>query len=167
MREHFSGVTALPAAFVISTGGFALLGVPMLVLQSTLEAYLWVSGAAVAASVLAAALAALLWDRPAEAGTGPAAGDRGGVLWLPFLALVAVLTYITRITAPKRSLAEDVTRGPAYRQTALAVVCWHGLRMLGSLKYACSVTVDTPKFNHESGPSRTRQPLFPTSANHR
>jgi len=100
LRDHFSGVAALPAAFVISTGGFALLGVPMLVLQGTLEAYLWVSGAAVVASVLAATLTALLRDRPAGTGAGPAAGDRGGVLWLPFLALVAVLTYITRITAP-------------------------------------------------------------------
>ncbi|HZA45961.1 MAG TPA: DUF6077 domain-containing protein [Rubrobacter sp.] len=100
LREHFCGVALLPAAFVISTGGFALLGVPMLVLQSTLEAYLRISGAVVAASVLAAALSALLWPRPHVVGTGPAAGDRGGVLWLPFLTLVAALTYITRITAP-------------------------------------------------------------------
>jgi hypothetical protein len=100
LRGHFSGVALLPTAFVISTGGFALLGVPMLVLQSTLEAYLWLSGAVVAASLLAAALTALLWDRPAEAGIDAASGERGGVMWLPFLALVAVLTYITRITAP-------------------------------------------------------------------
>ena len=100
LREHFCGVALLPAAFVISTGGFALLGVPMLVLQRTLEAYLWISGAVVAASVLAAALSALLWHRPPVVGTGPAAGDRGGVLWLPFLTLVSAMTYITRITAP-------------------------------------------------------------------
>jgi hypothetical protein len=33
-------------------------------------------------------------------GTDPAAGDRGGVVWLPFLTLAGGLTYITRITAP-------------------------------------------------------------------
>jgi len=101
LREHFSGVALLPAAFVIGTGGFALLGVPFLVLQSTLEAYLWLAGAVVAGSVLAAALTAFVRDRPTDdAGTEPVSGERGGVLWLPFLALVAVLAYITRITAP-------------------------------------------------------------------
>jgi len=101
LREHFSGVALLPAAFVIGTGGFALLGVPFLVLQSTLEAYLWLAGAVVAGSLLAAALTAFVRDRPTDdAGTEPVSGERGGVLWLPFLALVAVLAYITRITAP-------------------------------------------------------------------
>lgn len=100
LSEHFSGVALLPAAFVISTGGFALLGVPMLVLQGTLEAYLWVSGAVVAASVLAAAVAAFLPARPAGGATEGAFGDRGGVLWLPFLVLVAGLSYVARITAP-------------------------------------------------------------------
>jgi hypothetical protein len=98
LGEYFSGAAALPAAFVISTGAFALLGVPMLLLQSTLEAYLWASGTAVAASLLAAALVAL---RPGQqARRDPAGFDRGGLLWLPFLALVAVLAYISRINAP-------------------------------------------------------------------
>ncbi len=98
LGEYFSGAAALPAAFVISTGAFALLGVPMLLLQSTLEAYLWASGTAVAASLLAAALVAL---RPGQqARRCPAGFDRGGLLWLPFLALVAVLAYISRINAP-------------------------------------------------------------------
>src|SRR3712207_1502933 len=98
LGDYFSGAAALPAAFVISTGAFALLGVPTLLLQSTLEAYLWASGTAVAASLLAAALVAL---RPGQqARRGPAGFDRGGLLWLPFLALVAVLAYISRINAP-------------------------------------------------------------------
>jgi hypothetical protein len=41
MGEYFSGPALLPAAFVLSTGAFALLGVPMLLLQSSLETYLW------------------------------------------------------------------------------------------------------------------------------
>ena len=52
LGEYFSGVAALPAAFVISTGAFALLGAPMLLLQGTLETYLWTSGMVVAASLL-------------------------------------------------------------------------------------------------------------------
>ena len=40
LGQYFSGVALLPAAFVISTGGFALLGVPMLVFQTSLEVYL-------------------------------------------------------------------------------------------------------------------------------
>ncbi|MCA1848362.1 MAG: DUF6077 domain-containing protein, partial [Actinobacteria bacterium] len=72
--------------------------------QSTLEAYLWVSGAVVASSLLAAALVALLGalrpEQTARPETAFAVSDRGGLLWVPFLALVAALTYISRINAP-------------------------------------------------------------------
>jgi len=100
LGEHFSGVALLPAAFVISTGAFALLGVPMLVFQTSLEAYLWTSGAVVAASLLAAALAVLLRRQPSGPETGPLVSDRGGLLWAPFLALVGALAYICRVNAP-------------------------------------------------------------------
>jgi Family of unknown function (DUF6077) len=107
MGEYFSGPALLPAGFVISAGAFALLGVPMLLLQSSLETYLWASGAVVAASLLAAALVALLGalhpEQTAKPETGSAVSDRGGLLWFPFLALVAVLTYISRINAPSYS----------------------------------------------------------------
>jgi hypothetical protein len=105
LNEYFSGAALLPAAFVISAGGFALLGVPVLVVQGTLGAYLWVSGAVVAASLLAAALAALLipprQKRMIKPEADPsAASDRGGLLWAPFLVLVAALAYVCRISAP-------------------------------------------------------------------
>jgi Family of unknown function (DUF6077) len=100
LGEYFSGAALLPAAFVISAGAFALLGVPLLILQSSLEAYLWTSGAAVAASLLVAALVALRREQTARPETGFAVSDRGGLLWVPFLALVAALTYISRINAP-------------------------------------------------------------------
>jgi len=109
LGEYFSGAALLPAAFVISAGGFALLGVPMLILQSSLGAYLWLAGAAVAASLLAAVLAGLLGvlrrGRTAEAGrpTGSVASDRGGLQWVPFVVLVAALSYISRITSPSYS----------------------------------------------------------------
>jgi len=100
---YFSGAALPPAAFVISTGIFALLAVPMLVLQRTLAAYLWACGLTVGVCVLAA-LAVLVWSvrgkQTAGPGTGPVVNDRGGVLWLPFAALVAALACIARITAP-------------------------------------------------------------------
>ena len=101
LREHYSGAALLPVACVISAGLFALLGVPNLLAQSTLETYLWTAGAAVAASLLAAALAVSLAMlgrlRSTDRVTIP---DRGGALWVPFLALVAVLAWISRINAP-------------------------------------------------------------------
>jgi hypothetical protein len=105
LGRHFSGVALLPAAFVISVGVFALLGVPALVLQSSLQAYLWASGATVAVSLLAAAVAVLFGtlrpEQTAEPETGfVAITDRGGLLWVPFLALVAALTYVSRINVP-------------------------------------------------------------------
>jgi hypothetical protein len=104
LYEYFSGVALLPAAFVCSVGVFALLGVPALVFQSSLQTFLWVSGATVALSLLAAALTVFFGTlrraRTSRPGTGFVVSDRGGLLWLPFLALVAALGYITRIGAP-------------------------------------------------------------------
>jgi hypothetical protein len=101
LGEDYSGAVLVPAAFVLSAGAFALLGVPMLILRSTLEAYLWGAGALVGVSLLAAALAVLLGAlgrlRPAERGT---VSGRGGLLWVPFLALVGVLAWISQIDAP-------------------------------------------------------------------
>jgi hypothetical protein len=99
-REYFSGAALAPAAFVTSVGFFALLAVPMLILQVTLAVYLWACGITVAVSLLAAVV---LTFRPERAAGGPAGvelSDRGGFLWVPLAALVAALAYIARITAP-------------------------------------------------------------------
>jgi hypothetical protein len=100
LGERFSGAALLPAGFVISTSVFVLLGVPMLVLQTSLEAYLRVSGVVVALSLLAAALAALLRPPRLEQRAGETIPDRGGLLWVPFIALVAALVYVCRVNAP-------------------------------------------------------------------
>jgi hypothetical protein len=104
LSDHFSGAALLPAAFVISASASALLGVPMLVLQTSLGTYLLASGAVVAASLLAAALVALLGSARREPTAKPETGDpvfgSGGLLWAPFLALVGVLIYVCRINAP-------------------------------------------------------------------
>jgi uncharacterized protein DUF6077 len=102
LDRHFSGAALLPAAFVVSAGSFALLGVPMLVLQSSLEVYLWAAGAVVASALLAAALVALL-RLPRPERTVGSEGDhpeRGGLLWVPFLVLVGTLAYVCRVNAP-------------------------------------------------------------------
>jgi hypothetical protein len=100
LREYFSGAALAPAAFVIGVGLFALLGVPLLILESTLSAYLWVCGTTVGVSLLAAVVATFLPDRAASRGNESPLSDRGGVLWVPFALLVAALAYIARITAP-------------------------------------------------------------------
>ncbi len=104
LNDHFSGVALAPVGFVISAGGFGLLAVPMLVVQASLEVYLWVSGAVVAASLLAAAFGAVTgrWFGGQTGGGGVerSAAGRGGILWLPFLLLVGALGYIARITSP-------------------------------------------------------------------
>src|SRR5215218_7838034 len=99
LRDYFFGAALAPAAFVTSVGLFALMAVPMLILQSTLAAYLWACGTIVAACWLAAVV---LTFRPeqAEGGQTGVALSRGGLLWVPFAALVAALSYIARITAP-------------------------------------------------------------------
>jgi hypothetical protein len=104
LSEDFSGAALLPAAFVLSAGAFALLGLPLLVLQSSMGAYLWVSGATVAVSLLVAVIAvvfsALRREQTAEPRTGFLDHDHGGLLWVPFLTLVAALAYISRFNAP-------------------------------------------------------------------
>lgn len=98
LGEYFSGVALLPAAFVLSTSAFALLGVPMLVLQSSLETYLWISGAVVAASLIAAALIAPREKRASE--SERPVSDRGGLMWIPFVGLVGALAYVCQLNAP-------------------------------------------------------------------
>lgn len=98
--EYFSGAALAPAAFVTSVGLFALSGVPMLILQSTMGTYLRVCAAIVALSLLAAAVAAFRPERPVGEEPGFTLSDRGGILWAPFVALVAALAYIARTTAP-------------------------------------------------------------------
>jgi hypothetical protein len=97
-REYFPGVALAPAAFVTSLGLFALLAVPMLILQVTLAAYLWACGITVAVCWLAAVV---LMFRPEQAASGRVElSDRGGLLWVLFAGLAAALAYIARITAP-------------------------------------------------------------------
>ena len=100
LKDYFSGAALAPAGFVTSVGLFALLAVPMLILQSTLTAYLWACGTVVAVCWIATVILTFRPEHPEKAQTGVVLSDRGGLLWVPFAVLVAALSYIARITAP-------------------------------------------------------------------
>ena len=99
LGERFRGVAALPIAFVLSAGLFGMLGVPMLVTHRSLNLYLLISGAVVAASLLAAAVVALTRGQPT--GGAPGMEERAHRwLWLLFLVSGAVLAYASRMRVP-------------------------------------------------------------------
>jgi hypothetical protein len=98
--EYFSGVALLPAALVTDVGLFALSAVPLLVAEGSLTAYLWVCGAIVAGFLLAAVVMALRPEREVVEGPGFKVSDRGGIMWAPFVLLVAAMAYVARTTAP-------------------------------------------------------------------
>jgi hypothetical protein len=100
LKDYFPGAALSPAAFVMSVGLFALLAVPMLILQSTLTAYLWACGTVVAVCWIAVMVLTFRPEQAEKAQTGVALSERGGVLWVPFTVLVAALSYIARNTAP-------------------------------------------------------------------
>jgi hypothetical protein len=98
--DYFSGVALLPAAFVMGVGIFALSAVPMLIAESTLSVYLWVCGAIVVGFLLAAVVMAFRPEREVTEEPGFEVLDRGGIMWVPFVLLVAAMAYIARTTAP-------------------------------------------------------------------
>jgi hypothetical protein len=99
-RDYFSGAALAPAAFVTSVGLFALLAVPMLILQTSLEAYLWSCGLTIAVCWLAALVITFRPEQEDPGRDGVEPPDRGGLLWVPFAGLIAALAYIARITSP-------------------------------------------------------------------
>ncbi len=52
LNGYFSGVALVPAGFVLGVGAFALLAVPMLIFDASLEAYLWAAAALVVVAVI-------------------------------------------------------------------------------------------------------------------
>jgi Family of unknown function (DUF6077) len=98
---RFSGAALVPVSFAISAGIFGLLGVPVLMAHLSLDAYLWVVGAVLAASLAAAMIGASLRRHP-EAPRGAAAPGESSPwwFWVPFLLLGAVLAAVSRAKAP-------------------------------------------------------------------
>ena len=98
--EYLSGAALAPASFVTSVGLFALLALPMLILQTTLATYLWACGLTIAVFGLGAVVVTFRQVQVAGGRVGVAFSDHRGLLWVPFAVLVAALSYIARITAP-------------------------------------------------------------------
>ena len=93
LAEYVAGPAMIPVSFAISVGVFGLLGVPMLILHHSLETYLWIAGAVVAASVATAVFAMLRWKPPPE--SSMQAGFWFSLLWIPFLLLSAGLAHVS------------------------------------------------------------------------
>src|SRR5918998_2322014 len=101
LGDRFSGAALLPVSFVISAGLFGLLGVPVLMAHLSLDAYLWVVGAVLAASLAAAMIGASRGRLPEEPPEGEAHDEPSHWwLWVPFLLLAAVLAAVSRAKTP-------------------------------------------------------------------
>jgi hypothetical protein len=96
----FPGASAVPVSFAISTGLFGLLGVPMLILQASMEVYLWVSGVVLLGFLVAAGYRALRRKPPVNDEEDPPAGLTIDLLWVPFLLSSAVLAFASRARIP-------------------------------------------------------------------
>jgi Family of unknown function (DUF6077) len=91
-EEYLPGVVMVPVSFAISVGIFALLGVPFLILHLSLELYIWIAGAVVAASLLVMSVG-LRRKRPTENGISDSSSPSW--LWVPFLLLGTVLVFMS------------------------------------------------------------------------
>ena len=98
MFRDLPGSVVAPVSFAISVGVFALLGVPFLALGLGLGPYLWVAGAIVGASLVAAALGALRRKHPGR--DDARHHSSSDWLWGPFLLLGAALAAVSRVKEP-------------------------------------------------------------------
>lgn len=100
LRELSSGAALIPVGFVLSTGIFGVLAVPMMMLNTTLDLYLILCGTVVGASVVAGAIRAFSGKTfVSEKGETPG-GPSAGILWAPFLFMAATLTFVSRTKVP-------------------------------------------------------------------
>jgi hypothetical protein len=100
MSERFGGAALVPLSFVISTGLFGLLGVPLLMLEASLDLYLWMAGAITVAFLAAAMVRAARGRPPARGGDDATWGSSSRWLWIPFLLLSAALAFVSRLRVP-------------------------------------------------------------------
>ncbi len=101
LADDVSGPAIVPVGFAISAGIFGLLGVPLLILHGSIEAYLLAAGATLAA-FLAAAAWRTLRRKPsaAERNGGDPDVPSAGWLWAPFALLAGVLAFVPTRRAP-------------------------------------------------------------------
>ncbi|HEX2729778.1 MAG TPA: DUF6077 domain-containing protein, partial [Rubrobacteraceae bacterium] len=100
LREWSAGAAVVPVAFAISAGMFGILGVPMLMLNTSLNLYL-ISCAVIVGVFLVAGIARTLAGASSEAEKGDVqADDSAGLLWGPFALLAAALTCVSWTKIP-------------------------------------------------------------------
>jgi Family of unknown function (DUF6077) len=139
MGERFPGATLVPVSFVISTGIFSLLGVPVLMLEGSLDVYLWMSGVMTAAFLVAAAFRALRRRVPAGDKDGVPTGASSGWLWVPFLLLSVALALVSRLRVP--GVYEDI---------------WIYLAYVREFLGTDNLALYEPYFGNETGLSRVK-----------
>ncbi len=98
MGERFWGAALVPFSFVISIGLFGLLGVPLLMLEGSLDVYLWMA-AAITVAFLGAAIFRTLRPRMPTEDDAPS-GSSSRLLWIPFLLSSGALAFVSRLRAP-------------------------------------------------------------------
>jgi uncharacterized protein DUF6077 len=139
MGERFPGATLVPVSFVISTGIFSLLGVPVLMLEGSLDVYLWMSGVMTAAFLVAAAFRALRRRVPAGDKDGVPTGASSGWIWVPFLLLSVALALVSRLRVP--GVYEDI---------------WIYLAYVREFLGTDNLALYEPYFGNETGLSRVK-----------
>lgn len=97
---RFSGAASVPVSFAISTGLFGLLGVPTLILQQSLEVYLWIAGVVLVAFMAAAGFRVFRRKPPVKGKGGSSDGLAVNLLWVPFLLAGAALAFVSRARIP-------------------------------------------------------------------
>jgi hypothetical protein len=137
MGERFWGAALVPVSFVISTGLFGLLAVPVLMLEGSLDVYLWMAGAITAAFLVAAAIRTFRLRAPTE--DDVRRGDSSWWLWIPFLLLGAVLAFASRLRVP--GVNEDI---------------WVYLAYVRDFLSTDKLALYEPYFGNETGLSRVK-----------
>jgi hypothetical protein len=106
LGEYFPGAALLPVSFVLSVGLFGVLAVPALVLHASLGTYVWVTGIILFAFLGVATVRTFL-ERPPDMSEGKDSAESllthlsVCALWVPFVALSALLAYTASVGAPR------------------------------------------------------------------
>lgn len=104
--SDITGGALIPVAFVISAGVYGILGVPLLLMGSSIETYLWASGALLLCFLVAALIRAFRGVPSTEQAGSAALDPMKWVLWLLFSGMCAVLAYASRLRMP--DIYEDI-----------------------------------------------------------
>ena len=140
MSERFGGASLVPFSFVVSIGLFGLLGVPLLMLEGSLDVYLWIAGAITVAFLVAAMFRAARGRPPAQGDDAAAQpGSSSRLLWIPFLLSSGALAFVSRLRVP--GVYEDL---------------WVYLGYVRDFLSTESLASHEPYFGNETGLSRVK-----------